>query len=136
MKMPALILTAVLAAGCAVSSTGGTAAAPSSPEPPKRDRNGCATAAKGLIAYSEMREGAQNQTMTPSDMAGKMKTIAEKMDDVALIAAPELAADAKAAALAAGHLRVALLGQGDFDVAAENSTLGEKLDAVALYCKA
>lgn len=134
MKPYILILTAVLAAGCATSSTGG-AAAQSSPDAPKKNTEGCATATKGLIAYSEMRDGAQDQTMTPADMAGKLKTVSEKLGDVATIAAPELAADAKAASVAAGHLRVALLGQGDFDVEAENTTLGAKLDAVALYCK-
>jgi hypothetical protein len=131
----ALTAFALLAAGCAASSTGGTASAPDSPAAPKKDTHGCATARSGLAAYSDMLDGIQNKTATPADTAKSMGKIADKMDSVATIAAPELATHAKAAALAAGHLRVALLGQGDFDVATENRTMGSELDAVALYCK-
>lgn len=134
MKRALPILALLLATGCAASSTG-SAIAPESPKAPKKNTEGCATARSGLIPYADLRQGARDKTLTPDDMAKLLGKIAGKMDSVALIAAPELAGHAKKAAVAAGHMRVALAGQGDFDVAAENTTLGSELDAVAVYCK-
>lgn len=140
MRLPALALAAVLAAGCAASSGGSTtdsAAQPpaaASPAAPKKDTHGCATAHAGLIPYADLRQGAQDQTITPDDMSKLLAKIADKMNAVATISVPDLADHAKAAAVAAGHMRVALAGQGDFDVKAENETLGTELDAVAAYC--
>lgn len=134
MRRTLATLALILTAGCAASSSGDSNAG-SAPEQPKKDTNGCATAHSGLAAYSDMLDGVRDKTATPADTAKSMGKIAEKMGSVATIAAPELATHAQAAALAAGHLRVALLGQGEFDVAAENKTMGSELDAVALYCK-
>lgn len=127
------LVAALMLTGCAASST--PAAAPAANEPPKKDTEGCATAQSALAAYADLRQGAQDQTLTPTDTANLMGKIREKMEAVSLIAAPELAASAKAASVAAGRLRVALSGQGDFDVTAENKTMASSLEAVALYCK-
>lgn len=133
---PALTLLALLLTGCAASSTGSSNAAPeSSPAAPKKNTEGCATARSGLGVYADLRQGAQDQTLTPADTAKLMGKIADKMDAVATIAAPELAAPARDAALAAGHMRVALAGQGDFDVQAENQNMRAALDQVAVYCR-
>lgn len=127
------VLALLLVTGCAASSSG--SAAPAAPKAPKKNTEGCATAMSGLGVYADLRQGAQDKTLTPADMSKLMGKIAQKMDSVATIAAPELAGHARKAALAAGHLRVALAGQGDFDVSAENTTMGSELDQVALYCK-
>lgn len=129
-------LVCLALAGCAASSTGESqSGAAASPAAPKKNTNGCATALSGLGVYADLRQGAQDKTLTPADTAKLMGKIHDKMESVATIAAPELAGHARAASLAAGHLRVALAGQGDFDVAAENETMGSELDAVAAYCR-
>lgn len=127
--LPCLVL-AVLASGCAASSTGTSAA----PAAPKKDKNGCATAQSAFGSYYDLKQGARESSLTPDDMTKLLGKIHDKMDAVSTIAAPELAGHAKQAAVAAGHMRVALAGQGDFDVKVENSTMGRELDAAAAYC--
>lgn len=122
-------LTAVLAAALLTACGGG-----GDDGAAKKDTNGCPLADKAFVAYDEFQKGLLDGTSTPADAAGKLKTVKDQMEKVALIAGPELKTNAEAAALSAGRLRVALSGGGG-DVSIETPKLKAEMVAASGYCR-
>lgn len=130
----AAVLVLIWTTGCAASSQGSPSGA--APESPAKNTDGCGLARQALGEYSDTMRAMQDKTATVDDSATGFGKVSRKFDDVASIAAAELAPHARAASISAGRLRLALTaGQGDdVDVSTEAATLRTEAAAVDTYC--
>jgi hypothetical protein len=121
------LAAALLAAGCATSSSGSGGSV--------QESTGCFEVGEALSTFQDFADGLDNKTLTEGDMEADLKKIADKLEDAASLGPAPIVAAATAGATNAGQIRAALANHDDpSTIATKAGDLRSQMDSLAATC--